>query len=64
MKYTVKLSYPTILKIENQEYLLFPGKEIELPESAEIVQTYVGLGYLEPVETQTKKSKKEVSDAS
>lgn len=64
MRYRVKLSYPTILQINEQEYLLFPGQEIELPESAEIVQTYTGLGYLEPVQTQAKKSKKEVNDAS
>lgn len=59
MRYRVKLSYPTILQINEQEYFLFPGKEIELPESAEIVQTYAGLGYLEPV--QEAKRKKEVN---
>jgi len=65
MKYKVKLSYPTILKINEVEYLLFPGKEVELPESAEIVQTYMGLKYLEPLSDDTKKTKKGgVTDAS
>ena len=61
MKYKVKLSYPTILLIDDKEYQLFPGQEVELP-NAEIVQTYIGLNYLEP--TETKKTKKEVENAS
>ena len=61
MKYKVKLSYPTIIFIEGKEYKLFPEQEVELPES-EIVQTYIGFNYLEP--TETKKTKKEVNDAS
>jgi hypothetical protein len=65
MKYKVKLSYPTIIFINDMEYMLFPEKEIELPETAEIVQTYVGLEYLEPLTDDTpKKSKKEVNNAS
>lgn len=46
MRYKVKLSYPTALEINGKGYLLFPGTEVELPES-EIVKTYLGLGYLE-----------------
>lgn len=65
MKYKVKLDYPNILVIDGMEYMLFPEKEIELPETAEIVQTYVGLEYLEPLTDDTpKKSKKEVNNAS
>ncbi len=63
MKYKVKLTYPTILMIGQEEYLLFPGQEVELPDSAEVVKTYEGLGYLEPLPTK-QKTKKEVSDAS
>ncbi|WP_297889763.1 hypothetical protein [Sulfurihydrogenibium sp.] len=65
MKYKVKLDYPNILVIDGMEYMLFPEKEIELPETAEIVQTYVGLEYLEPLITDDtpKKSKKEVNNA-
>ena len=61
MKYKVKLSYPTIIVINGSEYALFPDKEVELP-NAEVVETYVKLKYLEPIETR--KTKKEVSDAS
>jgi hypothetical protein len=64
MRYRVKLSYPTIIKLKEQEHLLFPGQEVELPEDTEIVNTYVGLGYLKPIETQTRKNKKEAGDAS
>jgi hypothetical protein len=65
MRYRVKLSYPTILMIGQKEYRLFPGQEVELPENAEVVKTYEGLGYLEPIsEVKSKTSKKEVSDAS
>jgi hypothetical protein len=65
MRYKVKLTYPTILMIGQEEYRLFPGQEVELPESAEVVKTYEGLGYLEPIpEIKSKTSKKEVSDAS
>jgi len=68
MKYKVKLNYPTIVVISGKEYLLFPGKVVKLPDD-EIVQTYKGLGYLEPIpetsfESKTTKTKKEVSDAS
>jgi hypothetical protein len=63
MRYKVKLTYPTIVVIEQKEYLLFPGQEVELPDHAEIVKTYEGLGYLEPLPTK-QKTKKEVSDAS
>jgi hypothetical protein len=63
MRYKVKLTYPTIVVIEQKEYLLFPGQEVELPDSAEVVKTYEGLGYLEPI-TPKQKTKKEVSDAS
>ncbi len=62
MRYVVKLTYPTIIVIEGKEYLLFPGQEVELPD-AEVVKTYEGLGYLEPLPTK-QKPKKEVSDAS
>ena len=61
MKYRVKLSYPTILFVDGKEYKLFPEQEVELPD-AEIVQTYIGLNYLEP--TETKKTKREVENAS
>jgi hypothetical protein len=61
MRYKVKLTYPTIVVIE-KEYLLFPGQEVELPE-AEVVKTYEGLGYIEPLPVK-QKPKKEVSDAS
>ncbi len=64
MMYKVKLTYPTIVIIEQKEYLLFPGQEVELPETAEVVKTYEGLGYLEPLQVKQKASKKEVSDAS
>jgi hypothetical protein len=63
MRYKVKLTYPTIVVVEGKEYLLFPGQEVELPDSAEVVKTYEGLGYLEPLPTK-QKTKKEVSDAS
>jgi hypothetical protein len=63
MRYKVKLTYPTIVVIEQKEYLLFPGQEVELPDSAEVVKTYEGLGYLEPLPAK-QKTKKEVSDAS
>jgi len=63
MRYKVKLTYPTIVVIEQKEYLLFPGQEVELPDSAEVVKTYEGLGYLEPLSAK-QKTKKEVSDAS
>jgi len=59
MRYKVKLTYPTVVVINSKEYFLFPNQEIELPD-AEVVETYVKLKYLEPVET--KKTKKEVSD--
>ncbi len=64
MMYKVKLTYPAIVIIEQKEYLLFPGQEVELPETAEVVKTYEGLGYLEPLQVKQKASKKEVSDAS
>ncbi len=64
MRYVVKLTYPTIIVIEGKEYLLFPGQEVELPETAEVVKTYEGLGYLEPLPVKQQKTKKEVSDAS
>jgi hypothetical protein len=63
MRYKVKLTYPTILMIGQEEYLLFPGQEVELPGSAEVVKTYERLGYLEPLPVK-QKTKKEVSDAS
>jgi hypothetical protein len=63
MRYRVKLTYPTVLVIGQEEYLLFPGQEVELPETAEVVKTYEGLGYLEPLPAK-QKTKKEVSDAS
>jgi len=64
MRYKVKLTYPTILMVGQEECLLFPGQEVELPETAEVVKTYEGLGYLEPLPAKQKTSKKEVSDAS
>jgi len=65
MRYKVKLTYPTILMIGQEEYRLFPGQEVELPENAEVVKTYEGLGYLEPLpEVKQKTTKKEVSDDS
>jgi hypothetical protein len=63
MRYKVKLTYPTIVVIEQEEYRLFPGQEVELPDAAEVVKTYEGLGYLEPLPVK-QKTKKEVSDAS
>jgi hypothetical protein len=47
-RYKVKLTYPTIIVINDQEYILFPGQVVELPD-AEIVETYKGLRYLEPI---------------
>jgi hypothetical protein len=64
MRYKVKLTYPTIVVVGQDEYRLFPGQEVELPETAEVVKTYEGLGYLEPLPVKQKTSKKEVSDAS
>jgi len=64
MRYRVKLSYPTILMVGQEEYLLFPGQEVELPETAEVVKTFEGLGYLEPLPVKLKTTKKEGSDAS
>ena len=65
MRYKVKLTYPTILMIGQEEHRLFPGQEVELPETAEVVKTFEGLGYLEPLpEVKPKTTKKEVSDAS
>jgi len=65
MRYKVKLTYPTIVMIGQDEYRLFPGQEVELPETAEVVKTFEGLGYLEPLpEVKPKTTKKEVSDAS
>jgi hypothetical protein len=65
MRYKVKLTYPTILVIGQDEYRLFPGQEVELPEFAEVVKTFEGLGYLEPLpEVKPKTTKKEGSDAS
>jgi len=61
MRYKVKLTYPTVVVINSKEYFLFPNQEVELPD-ADIVETYVKLKYLEPIETR--KTKKEVSDAS
>lgn len=64
MKYKVKLSFPTIVKIGEADYTLFPGKIIELPE-AEILNTYLRLGYLELAEEDKKrKNAKEVENAS
>ncbi|MDI6865761.1 hypothetical protein [Thermodesulfovibrio yellowstonii] len=57
MKYKVKLSYPTALELNGRTYLLFQGAEIELPE-AEIVKTYLGLGYLEPAYQEESKDSK------
>ncbi len=39
-RYRINLSYPTAIEIEGKAYILFPGQEVELPESAEIVKTY------------------------
>jgi hypothetical protein len=64
MRYKVKLTYPTIIVVGQDEYRLFPGQEVELPETAEVVKTYEGLGYLEPLPVKQQKPKKEVSDAS
>jgi len=65
MRYKVKLTYPTILMIGQEEYRLFPGQEVELTETAEVVKTFEGLGYLEPLpEVKPKTTKKEGSDAS
>jgi len=49
--YKVKLTYPTVLVIQDKTYHLFPGKEVELPpaETARIVKAYLKLGYLEQV---------------
>ena len=63
MKYKVKLSYPTIIVINGGEYALFPDKEIELPD-ADIVETYVKLKYLEPIQVNKKNANEEVNNAS
>lgn len=65
MRYKVKLTYPTILVIGQDEHRFFPGQEVELPETAEVVKTFEGLGYLEPLpEVKPETTKKEGSDAS
>ncbi|WP_028844728.1 hypothetical protein [Thermodesulfovibrio thiophilus] len=65
MQYRIKTNYPTIIEIGGNAYMLFPHKNVDLPEDAEIVQTYEGLGYIERInETPTRPKKKEVSDAS
>lgn len=61
-KYRVKLSYPTIIQTQEQEYMLFPGQEIELPDDP-VIETYKGLGYIAPIETQNKKTKEVNKDA-
>jgi len=50
MKFKVKLTYPTVVRIGKQEYTLFPGKEIDLPKDNERVKNLVGMGYIEPVD--------------
>ena len=65
MRYKVKLTYPTILMIGQDEHRLFPGQEVELPETAEVVKTFEGLCYLEPLpEVKPETTNKEGSDAS
>lgn len=49
MKYEVKLSYPTILKVKDNEYALFPNTLVELPDD-EVVDVYVEMGYLNLIE--------------
>lgn len=61
MKYKVKLSYPTIIVVNGQETQIFPQTEVELPD-AEIIQTYVSLGYIEPIQDTGNKKKKEVNE--
>jgi len=41
-----------------KEVMLFPGKEIDLPETNEYVKRLVAQGYLKPVEVKKKKKKK------
>ncbi len=38
--------------------MLFPGQEVELPENAEIVKTYEGLGYITTIEDESQNNKK------
>jgi len=62
-RYKVRLTYPTVIQVQGQEYMLFPGQEIELPDDP-VIETYKGLGYIEPIEIQTQNKKtKEVKDA-
>lgn len=58
MKYRVNLSYPTALEIDGRAYILFPNSEVELPEDAEIIKTYMASGLL--TEVNKSESKKEV----
>lgn len=57
-KYEVKLSYPTILKVKDDEYTLFPDTFVELPDD-EVVDVYVQMGYLKLVEQEKKGGKKD-----
>lgn len=53
-KYKVNLTTPTIIQIAGQEYHLFPGQEIELPDDP-IIETLKGIGYIEEIPVKTKK---------
>jgi len=53
MRVKVKLTYPTVVKIDDKEYTLFPGKEIDLPANHKKVKTLIKMRYIEP--TQNKK---------
>ncbi len=57
MKFKVKLTYPTVVRIGKKEHTLFPGKEVDLPENNERVKNLVGMGYIEPVQDKKKGGK-------
>ncbi len=50
MKFEVTVSYPTVVRIGKKEYVLFPGKEIDLPADNERVKNLIGMGYIKPKE--------------
>lgn len=57
MKFKVKLTYPTVVRIDKEEYILFPGKEIDLPANHKRVKNLIGMGYIEPAQDKKKGGK-------
>jgi hypothetical protein len=63
MKFKVKTSYPTIVFINGIDYTLYPDQVVDLPgNDHEYIQTLIALNYLEPIQQEVRKSKKEVND--